>query len=301
MASFLQWAKRYPERKRLVWITGSSSILIERVLELEIQSRGAVVEWIDLSTDPISSLNDSLDKISVLYNKRVICVRSANKIKDWDRIISWIRCPANFFVPLIMVSCEDRPTTTEARFRPFVEGGKYIECKAPTDLVPFIKSWGVEPEACELFLDRVGEDLFYLVNELDKLSVLAGGKAINLKMVDKFVFQRGSDFVEALMNVDKRKALQSEVTEPFRVLGLLEYRLRQLYLLLPYKNKRTPFLELSKMTRVPIFLLKPFLGYVKNLDAAILERRFLLLSKADSLLRRGNRVGVLEMLVSAWS
>lgn len=165
---------------------------------------------------------------------------------------------------LIMVSYEDNPVTTESRFRPFVEKGRYVECNRPVDLEEFVsKISNIKPLAVKSLITKTGGNLGRLLNELEKLECF--NVVITESMVCEYVTPSCAeqDFIDSLLFGNKKQAFEVSILltreDVPKIIGGLIYRLYQLASLLPYKGRRTDFKTLSERTSVPVFLLCTFL------------------------------------------
>ena len=120
-------------------------------------------------------------------------------------------------VILIVVTNEDKPDTKLSRFRPFVEKGRFVECKSLNldSLKRYCQEdYHLTPEAADLILERVSYDFRKLNNELEKLACL-NLTVISKQTVDDLVVFSASDLLltHLLHNQSSRASMVTAVVD----------------------------------------------------------------------------------------
>jgi DNA polymerase III delta subunit len=291
-----------------MYICGEDKTLVADVLKAELAYRPInQLDFVELDgKDPIADIMAALDQ----YAKdgyRVVVLHNADELKKWGPVITWLTTAQMKTTNLICVGNDVRPDTKEQRFRPFVEKGRFVECKPLSEeqlLEHIVLTGKYTQPAAQLLIERTAGSTARVFNEMNKLSYLPG--AIDVEAVQEYVEQSESErFVEALFNGDKRLAMKiassAEGDEDFgRIFGALEYTLSQLVLLVFVRDKQLELRDIAERTDIPIFLVGKYLSWAKGSASGTLYRRIKLLANADAYHRRGTTVGVLERLVSLW-
>lgn len=305
MASHKQWQTKFPEHKRLMWITGAESVLVDRVLAAELGSRlkheGDIIK-LDAADEKEADLLYSLQQVPHT-SERIVIIKNANHIKNWDRFLEWLRT-YNTTLQLFMVSYEDKPDTTETRFKYFISAGRYVECKQIKDLAEFIsETESIRGTAAVYLVHVCGGDFRKCVHALNKLRAL--DVEITAELVRKYISRNLSEqFVEHLYNNNKKDAFECisyvKRDEYRKVLGFIEYKLKQLFVYVPLKRKRLRPEEISERIGIPRFYVDGLAKQAEAVDNKKLSRWVHLLVKVDSLIKQNVFVGVLEYLVVSW-
>lgn len=307
MATYPQWRKKFPEGKRLMYLCGEDKSLVAQVLKDELSYRPINdLDYVELDgKDPVADIMGALNQ----YAKdgfRVVVLRNADTLKKWGPLLEWLSGPQMRETTLICVGNDVRPDTKEQRFRPFVEKGRFVECKPLTEeqLQEHIMLAGnYTREAAQLLIERTGGSTALVLNEMRKLAYLPG--PVDMDTVRAYVTVSESErFVDALFDNDKTLAMKiaaSMEAEDFGfIVGSLEYALSNLVLLVFVRDKQLDLRDLAERTGIPIFLVGKYLRWGKGVTSSVLYKRIKLLANADAYQRRGLTAGVFERLVSLW-
>lgn len=188
---------------------------------------------------------DDLRTMPLLGGRRAVMVRDADAFvsANADALGRYLESPSSSASLVLMLSSLDKRTRIS---KTLTSAGKVFDCTAPTQrkLGDWIRSAGgkrgktVAPDAAELLMQYVGEDLGTMDAELEKLSLYVGSReAINAEDVSAIVCSTAGAAPFALTNALTAgdtaaavKALSQTMTvrgEEFRVLGQLAWHLRR--------------------------------------------------------------------------
>jgi DNA polymerase III delta subunit len=288
-------------------VCGEDKALVADVLTTELAYRPIRdLDFVEFDgKDPIGDIMGALNQ----YAKdgfRVVVIYNADELKAWGPIIEWMTGPQMKETTLICVGNDIRPNTKDQRFRPFIEKGRFVECKPLSEeqlCTHIVRTGRFTKEAAQLLIDRVGGSTSRVFNEMRKLEYLPG--AIDVATVKAYVTATESErFVEALFESDKPLAMKiaaSVDADEFNYLvGSLEYTLTHMVQLVFVRDKHLEMREMAERTGIPIFLLGKYFRWGKGLTSGILYKRIKLLANADAYYKRGLTIGVLERLVALW-
>lgn len=306
MAYFLQWLKKYPERKRLIYICGKERVLVNEVLKAELASHNVS----DLGLIKLDGAKNSLADIDAelnQYGDRLIVIKNADAIKDWKLILKWMDSRYMRNTSLICVGDEILPQTNEARYRPFIEkrdSGKFIECKELSleqtlELIDMKGSF--THDARNALYVACGGNLAKILNEIEKLNYL--GKKITKELVDAFINVSINDnFVNKLFERTYTLDMVSLIQEkdiPLIIAGI-EYYLLNMLLIIKYRSNDRGFKDMAKISGVPLFLVNKLFFLCKGVSEETILRRIKLLANLDVSYRKGNIIGALERFLILW-
>lgn len=196
MALYWQFKSKHPEFKLLYYICGAEFSLVQEVRDAVISQwkHQAISDSVvlDCGVDSWSDIDSVLHMQPV--GRRIVVLDNFQEIKDARKIGTVISVAWNIGIGvlsnivLVVVSNEEKPETSSELYRPFVEKGRFVECK--TMSVENLKRYCVEDyncteDAAELLLEKVSYNFVALNNELEKLSCL--DVQITRDLVDKLV------------------------------------------------------------------------------------------------------------------
>jgi DNA polymerase III delta subunit len=306
-AYFWQWAERYPEGCRLTMVVGEDRTLVAEVLKKELEYRPiSVLDYVvHNGTDPIGDILASLDQFSK-GGMRVVVIHDSDKIRDWTRITDWTTSRLMRDTHLICVGNDIKPDTKLPHFRPFVERGRYIECRplAEDKLLAYVmRDKLFTQDAAEMLLQRTGGSTAKILNEMKKLIYLP--PPVTPDMVIEYVEVSESErFIDALFANDKMAAMKIANTLdaeqlPF-IIGSLEYALSNLILLILVRDKQLTAVDISERTGIPMFLIGKYFLWGKGLTTNVAYKRLKLVANIDALTKRGHSTAVMERLICLW-
>ena len=307
-ATFLQWAKNYPLKKRLLYICGEDHALVEEVLQKELVYRPLNdLDYVTLDGKRahLADITAALDQFSK-DGFRVVVLMNADAVKEWDKIIEWASSKEMKETTFICVGNDTKPETRQSRFRPFIEKGRFIECKSLSEeqLVDYVLSRGrCTKEASIALVKRTAGSSARILNELRKFEYLP--IPITAETVNTYVeISESEQLVNALFENNKPLAMQivgylDEDTFRF-IVGSLEYALTNMLILSTVQDKNASLRDIAERTSIPIFLLGKYFSWSKGVSTAMLYKRIKLLANADAANHRGISIGVFERMISLW-
>ena len=308
MATFLQWAKNYPLRKRLLYICGEDRALVSEVLQKELAYRPLN----DLDYVTLDGKRAHLADITAALNQfskagfRVVVLMNADAVKDWDKIIEWASLTEMKETTFICVGNDIKPVTKHDRFQPFIKKGRFIECKPLSEeqWIDYVLSRGrFTKEASNTLIKRTAGSSARILNELRKFEYLPA--PITAETVTTYVeVSKSEQLVEALFENNKPLAMQiagSLDEDTFRfIISSLEYALANMIILSLVRDKGAQLRDIAERTSIPIFLLGKYFAWSKGVSTTLLYKRMKLLANADAASRRGTYIGVFERMISLW-
>lgn len=308
MATFPQWLERYPEHKRLMYICGEDKALVDYVYTAELQSREInELDFVALSgRDKIAAIMAELDQFAKSANGRIVVIRESDRVKKWEPVITWCNNVYMRNTTLLCVGDEVKPDTNQEYLRPFIQKGRYVECK-PLDeaqLKQFVMARGdITSDGARVLIELLAGDVFRILNELRKLEFLGVG-TVTAELVEKVVEPRAQDvLVDALFTGQRERALQCarqfDVTDYPLLIGTLEYHLGNMIMIAGQGRYLKPQ-ELASRTGIPIFLIPRYGRWARLTNLQVLYRRVKVLANLDKLYRMGNTIGIVERMILLW-
>lgn len=315
--NFNQW-KNYAAKKdvaRVTYVCGEQATLIELVID-------DIISLLEVpATDFISvDADNSVWELASQYpldpdSNRLVIVRNAEKLTDWSGLEDWlISMRTNPKNHLLFVSYEsDAPATirkgkkvTYAEHIELIRAkGKFIRCSTPNDddLVSWAQSYGLSKNAAEALVSRTSGDVTEMLNVLKKVHVWDGSpspKAIAL-LCDELALDSFADYLIIRDKSSALLALQSmSEDDKLKALTWLDYRVSTMYEISACVRKRMYDGDIAAQTGIKIFLVKRLRPAVKDYDDRKLKLCRQLIAMADSALRDGVKVGVMEALITLW-
>lgn len=299
MASFEQWWKKFPEDKKLIFICGPAQDLVEFILREEVLRRKEQGFCVISLEGNAKNIGDKLLQTSGC-DKNVYVVRGFDRIRKRDVFVEFLRFSGSH---LIIVSGAVKPDVKEKSLKAIIGFGRFVRCVKLEDPAFLIKGLlDISSDGIEALVNVTGGDLMNILNEAKKLSFL------NQRIVDSTVRQYcivsyADTFVDDLFLGKKKELLELCVESYFdigRILGQLEYQLRQVASLLSVRGVRLSYAQFSERSGVPIFLIKKFMKVVNNTSFSCVKRQVKILCKVDFYYKQGIREGLLERLICSW-
>lgn len=332
MSSFSQWFVSYQKNqtiKQVTWLCGTEPVLIDDILETyrthfdedpwcySSYTAGDDPDkdiWADIASHPVDG-----------KTPRLVVVRSAEKLKHLDRIIDLMQTKnKNPLTHVVFVSNEPEfarhPATIEQRKErkkgdllphlKVIQGkGAMIECRPFTQATAkHAVSWvqtkvSIRRGVAGKLLERANGDLRLTRDAFKKLSVFPD--EITEQTVNLLLSARPRlDFVDALIEIDKRAALLALDYMPpadySAAIGLLDQRLEVLGRVRDMVLSHQPMSKISSALGNMGFLTKELVPVSKMYDSKRRDSSRLLLAKVDEALRAGVTKGPMEVLVHFW-
>jgi DNA polymerase III delta subunit len=331
VATFSQWRTAFeksPKPKQITWICGTERVLMDDVVDA-IRAHIDLDPWgytpLVVGEDSERTVWAELDSHPIGSASRLVVIRNADELKDWDRLIEWIshrsENPRTF---LVFVSNEDKIARTEVtpeakrkgekpemvpHLAAFAGKGSVIECKPFTastvkQAVKWVQTRVPMRDALAAhLLNRADGDLRLTRDLCSKLAVLPVEPSI--QTINSMLQEQPRDsFSDALLALDKKTALLAlerlKPSEYSRLIGLLDSQIEFAEIihnmLLEHK---TPG-EMARAVGNRGFLVAEVIPVAKhyNSQRTLAIRRILAI--ADEQLKQGAAEGVMESIVAFW-
>lgn len=331
MATFSQYVaahRKSPAPRQATWLCGPESVLVEEILTDIIETLGPDpwnIVRMSAEEDSERSIWATLDQHPLGTSVRVVVIRHAQQIKNWDRFLLWAKNhklnPRTYVVlisdepgvPKTEVTQQERRRGAKPQPLPHIAAldhwGRVVECKPFTSATTNTSLEWVkakvpmrDPVARHL-LTRANWDLRLVRDICFKLSVFPGEPTI--QVVNTIMEEQPRDeLVDALMALDRRTALLAaqrvDPGEIGRIIGLLDSRLEKAALIHDMQSSYATTLEMRRALGGQAFLLHDYLQVAKHYDSKRLLSIRGVLATADAAYQTGQKVGVLETLISLW-
>ena len=307
MANFLQWYQRRNNAYCLYYVCGEETCLQEIVIQTirETVEPGALDYYTHDGSDKIANIMDTLT-LELAGDKKLVIIRNGHKIKKFDRIVKWAEQIRQFTETCLVIQTNEvKVSTKDARYRPFVELGLFIECKplSKTKLYEWITTFAeMTPAAFDLLLESCGWELSKVINEAKKLHYL--GRTVEAADISALC-QRTYDerFVDQLLAGDKVKAkhalylIGSE--DKTKIVGLLDYKLNLLLQLSLLRRQGLGLKEAVYRLNISFFIAKLHWDLCQTMTIGVIRKRLSLLVNVDTRVRAGQN-GALAVLLALW-
>jgi DNA polymerase III subunit delta len=128
-------------------------------------------------------------------NSKLVIVKEAQEIKDWDPIINYVNTPSSICT-LIISFKNKKPDGRSAWVKLLKQKTVFFESKALSDyqIPSFVKNLAsemklkIEDKAIQLVADHIGNNLAHIENELDKIRLVVNPKeALTVDLVSKYI------------------------------------------------------------------------------------------------------------------
>lgn len=327
-SGFFTSIKKKPEPRQITWVCGPEVVLVEDVISYVV-SYFNPEPWNLLTLmageDSEREIWAALDQHPMGTSPRVVVIRHAEKITQWDRFIRWVKDRGlNPLTYVVMVSSEVAVPKTELTQEQRRNGekvgplphiacigtkGYVVECK-PFTTATALKSleWvqskvTMREGVARHLLTRANWDLRLTRDTCLKLAAFPG--EITISVVNTLLAEQPRDtFADALMALDRKtalKALELMDTEDIgRTIGLLDAQLDKAGMIHDMMADHKSPGEMAKALGPQAFLLTQLMRVAKHYD---IKRRLTIrnaLAIADEAHRGGQKIGVLEVVVAFW-
>lgn len=311
MSFYSQWIKD-TKLSSVVWVCGSEQVLIDEVVSY-VKSSWMLNDMNFSIIDARQSSNvwDELWQRPLMEDfPRLVLVLNAQELTDLTPMKSWLSEFKTSFpqTTVCFVSEDDAPPEVDFLKPPKVT---VVRCSrlSVEDSVKWVKrQTPLSERSARLLLDHVAGSLEDAKQVCDKINrALDVSSLLNLtsEQIKAFISETPSDFVDALMCLDKERALTTvsllSMDERYKVVSTLEFRLSQLAKLQRLlKREKLTGQALSKIPGIPYPVVKDLLLCVKFYnDSRIIACRQQL-TLADHYHNQGVYSGVLESLIALW-
>jgi DNA polymerase-3 subunit delta len=246
-----------------------------------------------------------IQAMPLLASSRLVIVRNIfkNKSKDTlDRMVDYIdKVPDS----TVVIFADSEPDKRLRLFKKLsaVKGAKEYGLfdlgKIRQFIIEEVEARGakIDSSAVNALSSYVGDDLWQISNEIDKLSSYCNGGTISVAdvelLVEKNIFGNAFSMVESLFSADKKKMIikMNEVLAmgepPLKLLGLIIYQFRAIAQIKEASEKTTNNYEIAKIAAVAPFQVGKMLGVAKKIAWPDLSKKFSYLVKIDEDIKTG--------------
>lgn len=317
--NFNQW-KNFVSKgtvPKITYCCGDQTALIELVVEdiknsLQVPS----TDYVEIDARNNSSVWDKASQYALNPEvNRLIVVRHAEFVNNWNQISSWLaqtRNNTNNYILFVSYK-SDAPAVyikgKKSHYEEHIEiirsKGKFVRCTQPNDedLVLFAKSYGLTASVAEHLVERTSGDTTAMLEVLKKVHVWQGSPS--MKALDLLCEEQAlDDFSDYLMLREKNLAILAlnsmSEEDKAKIISRLDYKLDTVMEISRCLRKRMYAADIATATGIKIFLIKKFIPVSKEYDEAKIKYCRQLLAMVDSALNSGVKVGAWEVLVTLW-
>lgn len=292
-------------------ISGSDGAMKERAIEL-LQSRlcdEEAAEWCLVKVDGKATHGSHvLDLVSTppfLGRRRVVVVREAEGLEDEERLIPFVEAPPDFAT---LVLCYEREERKKKLFQAVKKRGKVLEynvpqgAELPRRVAQLAAEAGLalERDAVELLVERAGDDMIKVEQELEKLAAYAPGARISKEEASRLVASGRPalsqyaifNFLDALAEGRTGKALEElgallrAGEPPLLVLSMIARQFRLLYGALAFRGESPEYVA-SALGLKSIFPAKKALAQATGWSLPLVEGALDLCARCDGAIKSG--------------
>ena len=307
MPNFIQYWNKRTCVYCLYYVCGEESCLQEVVIQ-SIRDNVNVPELDYHTHDGVDKIADIMDTLTSepVGNKKLVIIRNGHRIKKFDRVVAWAEQVAGFKETCLVIQTDEKKVATkEARYRPFVELGMFVECKplSKAKLFGWLSTFlSIDEAAFDLLLESCGWELRRVLNEARKLKFV--GRNLTVRdIVDLCPRTYDERFVELLMVGNKAKAKHAlklvSQDEASRIVGLLDYKLNLILQLALLRRQGISMKEAVTQLSITFFVAKLHWDLCQTMTIAMIRKRLSLLVKVDTLVKAGQN-GALAVLYALW-
>jgi len=327
MSTFSQWwsgFRKSPEAKQVTWLCGTEAVLIEDVianLKWAVQPEPWNYAPLVLGEATEREIWAEVAQLPVGTSKRLVVIRGAEKLKQTDRIIDFIRTRTlNSKTFVIFVSNEERARRTEPTkeqpkgelvdfLQAFSGKGQIIECRPFTQATAKVAVEWVHNKVtmreglAAYLLNRTAGDL-RLVRDVCRKLALFPGEPTRTAINEMLAERPRDNFVDALVALDKKTALLAlerlPVGDYSRTIGQLDSQLDFAGMVHDMLVEHRSPTEIARAAGNKNFLVQDIIPKAKHYDSKRRLEIRKMLATADETIRGGESIGVMESLVAWW-
>ena len=306
MSTYAQWQKS-PSLKRVTCIYGPDIKLVDKALfqARQIVNAPALNTSIFWAEKSIKEIWERIYQNPLIDDKNsLVVVRNSQNIEDFSPIESFLTTLKTELSSSYVIFVSDRELESTLLTSRLC---KPILCKLgrKEDFIAEVcRSSGVGESVARHILDLTAGDMQETLKICEKLSFLDNSKDITSDDIDLLEREIPSDFVDALVCLDlKRAIVSSQLISPTEVVGvlrLLKYKIDRIHLLRLEIGRSA---DLRKISSAPGFSypeVKELLPLLKFYPSIKISQRRVLLAKMESSALEGISEGVLEALTALW-
>ena len=333
MVSFNQWRKtleKNPAPRQITWVCGEERVLVDEVVGY-IKGYLGPEPWnyvsLSAAEDSERAIWNAADQHAMGTSPRLVVIRHADKLQQWDRFMNWIKERAfHPNVSLVLISEEYKVPKTEPTPEERRKGvkpqpveyiaaigakGHVIECRPYTTAtskysVDWVQSKvRMREGVAKHLLLRSNFDLRLVRDVCRKLAVLPKDQEITLAMVNAMLNERPRDtFADALLALDRKTALLAlrdiQPEDYGRTIGYLDSRLDLAGMVHDMMSEHKAPHEIARAAGAQAWLVPDIMNVAKHYSGKRRLAQRKILAVADEAYLGGQRDGIMEMIVSFW-
>jgi DNA polymerase III delta subunit len=310
VATYWQWRSKHPENKLLYYVCGVEYSLVQEVKDalLAHWSHANIIKLDCKSSDWADVEHWILVEAEGL---KLVCLENAQLLKphQWERLAEYAWRIADMSLALtilVVVTNEEKPETAEARFRPFVEKGRFVECKQLS--IDGLKRYCEDdyqclPDAADRLLELCSYNFRKVNNELEKLRLLKLSPITPADVEKYVVFSADDLLVRYLLN--RQSELAAKVAHVIPTSGCQS--------VMTYLTKKLSFIYVSMLNDAPgigahrlaarvgvqPWQLLEYFEVKRNWSLSLLEDKLRVLCQLEAMYAQ-NPTNVLQLLVRWW-
>lgn len=252
-----------------------------------------------------------------ISNKKLIIVKNFQKINkktDIENLLDYIKNPTDF---TCLIFIEEERDKTNVFYKNILSLKTIVEFYSPfPQQLPFwvsnlIQSKGkqISPIASNLLIERVGNNLQNLVNEIEKLILYIGeNKKIELKDIENVTsdikINTIFELCSAIANKQMKKAILileklSKIEEPLKILFFLTQQLRKIWQAQNYLKDGIEEKKIASSLHIHPMFMKEIINATTKFNSKKWQYLFEKLLEADKKIKKGIQPGflVLELAI----
>jgi len=310
MATYSQW-KESKKVSQVTWIYGTEIVLKEEILEDLKILIGA--SSFDYESHHASSLTEASIWLSCKQRSigedapRVVLIRQADSLTDWFELEEWLtdwkKVLPNTY--LVFMATDDPPISSLRAPKAVL-----IKCNSlnKEDMIVWVKrNSGLSDSSAKILIEYCNgnlEDMANLCRVVSAVSDVESNVTLTSHFLASITDETASSFVDALVTLDKPRALSSifylTSEDKYKIISLLDIKLTQIFKLKTLLNKKLSLKEIAATSGIPFNVIKELLPSLKLYNDTRIAQCRKFLSLVDSYQQSGIETGILEALVASW-
>jgi len=263
-----------------------------------------------------NKIREKIEAVSMFDEKKLIILENVFKNNDFqDNFFKYAnknKLKNNQDIIVVLYSGEKLPITALKRKVSMLEEFKPLE---GMDLNNWLKKGinkneaEIDPEAINKLIAYVGNDLWQMSNEINKLVSYKAGQIINTQDVELMIKSKMDlnifKTLDALAQKDKKTALRllhehlEKGENEIYLLSMFIYQIRSLLKLKDLMDKGAPFYNLAKISKLHPFVVKKSSEQLRNFTLDQLKKIYQQLLEIDLKIKSGRIDGTtaLDLLI----
>jgi DNA polymerase III delta subunit len=314
MANYNQWRSKHPENKLLYYVCGAELSLSLEVRDAVIQQwthppNNAILQYVDVAKSSFASVENIV--LMQPNSMRVVLLENVDKLQGNQRACvehyAWLITQGRLtYTALVCFTREQNPDTADPFYRPFVEKGRFVECK--TMSVDNMKKYAMDDyncteEAANVLAEMVSYSFLKFNNELEKLSCLDLPRIEATHIRDLVVFSAEDLFMNYMLVRNNPQALKvvSAVHESTvaQIMTNLVKKLAFLYLMIKEDTPGIGAHKLAAILGVQPWQLLEYFAIKKFWNGPLILEKIRLITQIESHYSKYS-TNILPLLVAWW-